>query len=286
MYNLRYHVASLVAVFLALAVGLLLGTVVAERGMLTDRSTALVEDLRKRFDEITAANAELREGLQRDRAFAEEVEPLLLAGALEGRNVAIVVGTGRVDGLGAAQDALAAAGAAPSLVTLVRPGLRIDAPAREVLAAYFASRGETAATDDAALVEQVATALAAEWQRPGDRTLTALLVDQGLVQVEGIGGDVAVDSVVVMAADADGGCDPFARALADAYRASGGTAVAAEASYSEGGVAQSCAAEGLSAVDHLSTPQGRFSLVWLLAGRAEGYYGTGDGADGYYPRLD
>ena len=34
MYNLRYHIASLVAVFLALAVGLLLGTVVVERGEL------------------------------------------------------------------------------------------------------------------------------------------------------------------------------------------------------------------------------------------------------------
>lgn len=286
MYNLRYHVASLVAVFLALAVGLLLGTVVAERGMLTDRSTALVEDLRRRFDEITATNAELRQGLERDRAFAEAVQPLLLEGVLDGKTVAIVVGTGRVDGLGAAQDALSAAGASSVVVSVMRPGLALDDAARQALAGYFASHGETVPDDEDAFVEKIASALAAEWRRPGARELTTLLAEQGLLQTDGLTEQSTVDAVVVMAAGTNRGCDPFAGALARAYKAAGGGAVAAEAGYSDEGVASGCAAEGLSAVDHLATVQGRFSLVWLLAGRAEGYYGTGDGADGYFPSLD
>ena len=62
MYNLRYHIASLVAVFLALSVGLLLGTVVAERGMITDQTGALVADLQARFDEIQARTPNCRRG--------------------------------------------------------------------------------------------------------------------------------------------------------------------------------------------------------------------------------
>src|SRR5574340_14803 len=92
MYNLRYHIASLVAVFLALSVGLILGTVVAERGMITDQATALVSDLQQRFDEISAENEQLQAGMERDRAFAEEVVPTLTAGNLQGRNVFIFVG--------------------------------------------------------------------------------------------------------------------------------------------------------------------------------------------------
>lgn len=51
------------------------------------------------------------------------------------------------------------------------------------------------------------------------------------------------------------------------------------------GVAATCAAAGLSAVDHVDTPQGRFSLVWILAGRAAGYFGSGSGTAGYFPPL-
>jgi hypothetical protein len=50
MYNLRYHIVSLVAVFLALTVGLVLGTVVVERGVLTKQRAALVGDLTKQYD--------------------------------------------------------------------------------------------------------------------------------------------------------------------------------------------------------------------------------------------
>ena len=110
MYNLRYHVASLVAVFLALAVGLLLGTVVAERGVITDQSSALVAGLQERFDEISAANDELRIGLERDREFAEDAATALVDGRLAGRRVVVLVGAGRVDGVGDVERAIADAG--------------------------------------------------------------------------------------------------------------------------------------------------------------------------------
>lgn len=284
MYNLRYHIASLVAVFLALAVGLVLGTIVAERGMITDQGGALVEDLKRRFDEIQAVNNELRTGLERDRAFAQDVEPLLLDGALADEDVVIVVGTGRVDGLNAARTAITLAGGRPAVASIETPGLALRRSAPQGLVGYFAGRGEQMADPGPALEEQVARALVAEWRAGGPRPLTDLLVAAGVMGIETPSDALSADALVVMAAD-DGGADSFALALARAMAEAGGRVAGAQAATSEGGVAAATAGEGFSAVDHVDTAQGRLSLVWVLAGRAEGYYGWSEGADAYYPVL-
>lgn len=284
MYNLRYHIASLVAVFLALAIGLLLGTIVAERGMITDRSTALVQDLQRRFDEISATNQELRVGLDRDRAFAEDLVPLVTRDVLSGRNVVTLVGKGRVDGLNSVNASLVQAGATAAVVSLERPGLGLEDSAPQGLVGYFARRGERMAEPGPALTEQVAHALASEWRTSGPRPLTGLLAEAGLLGVDGLTDTTIVEAVVIMAAH-EGKADPFAIALGHAMKGANAVVVGAEAGSSETGVAASCAGEGFSSVGHLETAQGRFSLVWLLAERATGIYGTQDGAEGYYPAL-
>lgn len=284
MYNLRYHIASLVAVFLALTIGLLLGTVVAERGTMTEQGSALVEGLQRRFDEISATNEELRLGLERDRAFAEELEPVLTTGVLAGQDVAVVVGTGRVDGLNAVNAALTQAGANPFVASLESPGLALENGAPEGLVGYFAARGEEMADPGPALVRQVADALVAEWRDAGPRPLMELLAEARLAGVEGLEETATVDAIVIMAAAGDG-ADPFALALGRAVTDAGGVVVGAEADSSDAGVAASCADAGFSAIGHMDTVQGRFSLVWILAGRAEGVYGTKDAAQGYYPPI-
>ena len=60
MYNLRYHIASLVAVFLALSVGLVLGSIVVERGTLDEQREALVTSLQQEFTELNAENKLLK----------------------------------------------------------------------------------------------------------------------------------------------------------------------------------------------------------------------------------
>jgi len=283
MYNLRYHVASLIAVFLALAVGLLLGTVVAERGMITDQSSALVEDLQQRFDEISAANDELRLGLERDRAFAEDAVEVMSEGRLEGMRVVVLGSTGRVDGQPAVERAVTEAGGEAILVTVREVGLGLLTTEPEGLAGYFAGRDMEMAPAGPELIEQVAESLATEWREGGEQPLSALLADAGLMdELASTEGTVTVDGIVVMAAGPDG-CDPFALALARTIVADGGISVAAEAETSSTGVAATCADEGLPAVGHIGTPQGRVSLVWILSGKARGYYGPGDDVDGYYP---
>lgn len=284
MYNLRYHIASLVAVFLALSVGLLLGSVVAERGMITEQTASLVDDLERRFDEISATNDQLSIGLERDRAFAEATVAPLIAGSLEGSDVVVLVGTGRVDGMNAVTEAITQAGGVPTTMSLLTPGLGLEQSEPEGLAGYFQLRGVDMAEAGEELQQQVADALLAEWRSGESRELTDLLVAGGLLSAESTPGTGTVDAVVIVG-NGEAGCDPFSLKLAQSLAAEGGVAVGADSTAVEGGVAAVCAAQGLSAVDHVATPQGRVSLVWLLAGRATGYFGFGDSAEAHYPAF-
>ncbi|MBF4509128.1 MAG: copper transporter [Aeromicrobium sp.] len=285
MYNLRYHLASLIAVFLALAIGLVLGTVVAERGMITDQSSALVADLQRRFDEINAANDELRAGLEQDRAFAEDAAETLIDGRLADTHAIVLVGTGRVDGAAVVEQVVTDAGGSASRVTMGVPVLGLDRNEPEGLAGYFAFREIEMEPAGDGLVRQVAAALAKEWVSGEDRALTEVLVEAGVLSVPASVEETVGASALVVMAGAEEACDAFAIALAQEMADLGAVTIGAESAAARTGVASACAAEGLSAVDHVSTPQGRVALVWLLTGSARGYYGTGDAADGLYPAL-
>lgn len=284
MYNLRYHIASLVAVFFALAVGLLLGTVVAERGMLDDQGVALVQGLQTRFDEISAKNEELEAGLERDRAFANDVVGPLTAEKLSGMNIAIISPPDGADTIEAARVAVEQAGGTAITVTLGTPALGLEQSEPEGLAGLLQLQGQEIASPGEDLVDQVADVLAAEWREGDARPLTELLVTNGLMAVESAPGTVTIDAVVVVGGE-DGTCDPVARALARRFVDNEARAVGVELSLKQDGVAATCSGDGLPAVDHLAMPQGRYSFIAILAGLADGYYGTGEDVDGFYPPM-
>ncbi|WP_250033518.1 copper transporter [Paractinoplanes maris] len=89
MINFRYHVVSLTAVFLALAIGLVVGTA-ALNGPVADnlksQITALNKDLGNKRDEIN----QYREEISRNQEFATEIAPTVLNGRLAGRKLAVL----------------------------------------------------------------------------------------------------------------------------------------------------------------------------------------------------
>jgi hypothetical protein len=284
MYNLRYHIASLVAVFLALSVGLILGTVVAERGMITDQTSSLVADLQARFDELQASNDALEVGLERDRSFAETAVAPLVSGQLAGKNIAVIITAEQGDAATGVAETIAAAGGTSFTVTLQRPGLGLGTEEAAGLAGLFQLHGIEIAEPGEALEQQVAERLVGEWRAGAAQPLTELLAGEELVRIESASGTATVDAVVIVGTGG-AGCDSFALAVARSMSAAGGTAAGVESKEVPDGVAAACAGEGLSAVNHLATPQGKVSLVWVLAGRARGYYGSGADAEAFFPAL-
>jgi hypothetical protein len=93
--SLRYHIVSLVAVFLALALGIVVGSTVLQEGTVSVlRATS--ERVRSESERNSRENFTLKQDLARLQAFGAAVLPELVRGRLRGRPV-VLVDTDKVD---------------------------------------------------------------------------------------------------------------------------------------------------------------------------------------------
>ena len=96
MISLRYHIVSLVAVFLALALGIVVGSTVLKEGTVSVlRATS--EQVRQNNDSYREENLALKQEQARLQDFAATVLPDLVRGRLKGRPV-VLLDTDKVDG--------------------------------------------------------------------------------------------------------------------------------------------------------------------------------------------
>ncbi|SBT40286.1 copper transporter [Micromonospora narathiwatensis] len=89
MINFRYHVVSLTAVFLALAIGLVVGTA-ALNGPVADSLKETVNGLRKDNQQMRQTVNSLQKQLDMEEEFAAEMAQVVLPGKLAGRRVLVV----------------------------------------------------------------------------------------------------------------------------------------------------------------------------------------------------
>ncbi|WP_328655003.1 copper transporter [Micromonospora sp. NBC_00330] len=89
MINFRYHVVSLTAVFLALAIGLVVGTA-ALNGPVADSLKEQVTGLRKDNQQWRQTVSNMEKQLALEEEFAEETSQILLPGTLTSRRVAVL----------------------------------------------------------------------------------------------------------------------------------------------------------------------------------------------------
>lgn len=315
MIDFRYHVVSIVAVFLALATGIVLGT-----SLLNE---PLLKSLRAQNARVEGQKAGLRDQVRQLQGqtqyldgLTQQVEPGLAAGRLQGQSVVVVrlPGSGR-DVQGSVSKALKEAGARTTatvtvtdsytdptkqnmlddLVTrLVLPGVKFP-PAADVY-------GRAAAELAAALV---ARDTAPAGQLDANRSaLLAGFKDLGLLDYDGIVQRRATLAVLVTgpapdlteASTEERTANEQANAalvsLATGLDAGArGTVVAGEdGSGADGGVVAALRGDGtaaaaVSSVDAAATAAGRISLVYALEAELRGqsgHYGT-SGSDGPLP---
>lgn len=99
MPDLRYHVISLISVFLALAIGVLLGTAMADRGVISDQLQNEVTNIQDQLDdqrELIAEREEeinaLKERTAAEQELMESMSQNMISDRLLGVNVALVTG--------------------------------------------------------------------------------------------------------------------------------------------------------------------------------------------------
>jgi hypothetical protein len=280
MFNLRYHIASLAAVFLALAVGLVLGSIVVERGTIDRQQTALVKSLQTDFVRMTADNKSLDSQVAADAEFEGALVPYVTQDALVGRTILVIANAGRTDGLSSVVGAIEAAGGRAPVAMFQGKGLLLDQ--ENVLSAISGVVGSS--LEGAALQHSVVATLAEEWSDTGGRPLTDALVSADALRIDGLAAGQTIDGLVTLASW-DGEADPLTVELGTAAKQLGVAVVGAQPYNASTGVAAAFAGAGLDAVNDAGGPRGNYSLIMLLAGRASGYYGTGSATDALFPAL-
>ena len=278
MYNLRYHIASLVAVFVALAVGLLLGSIVSEAGVISTQRTALVAGLQAEFDALRSDAKTLASTNEALSSFANDAVPTIVSGVLTGRTVMVIASPDDADTAARASEAIRLAGGTVAVATFTGPGLSLGDPA--VSAAVAKDLGVAAGSVDAT---RVMDALASEWSTAGAaRPVTKALVASGGLKLDGLAATSTVSGTAVTAVF-DGTPDPWVIRLANAMTDSTRFAVGVDTTGHVGGSAQAAKVAGLSGVDDVDTALGRVSFAWVLSGRASGLFGESAGATARYP---
>ena len=88
MINLRYHVVSLVAVFLALAIGIAVGASVINQGLVQQQEDQLAT-IERNLDAKNNSISQLRRQVNAEQSYTKSAEPRLLAGHLAHSQVEI-----------------------------------------------------------------------------------------------------------------------------------------------------------------------------------------------------
>src|SRR2546428_12582368 len=93
MFDLRYHVASLAAVFFALVIGILVGVALASHGLGNTERKRLEEDLRRAESQAEGLRATVDStqcDAAADRGFVEGTYKNVLANRVKGKENAVV----------------------------------------------------------------------------------------------------------------------------------------------------------------------------------------------------
>jgi hypothetical protein len=282
MFDLRYHVASLAAVFVALVIGILVGVAISSNRSVSNPELPLLQeqkaDLETRLDAATKQLSALGQSGRAASALAQAAYPLVMRERLLGKRIGIVfVGTTDPRLRALVQQALGDANALPS-VRFRAIKVPIDPAA---LKSALGRHPALSAAVDPTRPDAIGRELGHELVAGGDTPFWNILSGQLIVERSG-GGKQPLDAVVLVrtAPPQTGPTARFLRGLYAGLAAAGDPLVGVEDSKALPSAMPTYRKDGISSVDDIETAVGRLALVALLAGATPGHYGlsTRDGA--------
>jgi hypothetical protein len=302
--NFRYHVVSLTAVFLALAIGLVVGTA-ALNGPAADALNDQVNALSRQNQQYRDHVNQLIEDANRQEDFASAAAPYMLANRLQGRRVVVVAASSANKLVGPVLDTLQQAGAKVTGQVEIEDKFLDPANSNELLDMANLSKGSIGDLPTNSNGVETATAL-----------LAAVLMDHApIVSTEDtkqvlaaynsggyivVTGDVTgpAEAVVLIAGppavDRDAAKkNAAALTMVEQFDKAGQIVLGIDGVGGDGNVVRDVRgdptlAKTVSTVDNVSTPQGRVVLGLALAeqfGGHAGQYGFGDGATALMPKA-
>ena len=281
-YSARYHAVSLVAVFIALAIGILIG---AEFGgdTLSNTRRNLEESLVGTLQDARDRSEQLGGELNRSNEFAERVYPVLVRDQLDGRRIGLLA-IGELPGgiSDAVEEALGPTGARLVGVGVIREPVDVRGLGGDLSKTRFSDIARNPETQSA-----FGVGIGRQIVRGG----TLVEKVRGNLFSRASGNFGALDGVIVVRIQPDE-MGPKRTAVAGQLEsglmsgivATKTPAVGVETSDSDGSSISFFQSNDLSSVDDVDLVAGRLATVFALLG-AEGSFGVKSGADRLLPDL-
>jgi hypothetical protein len=265
MFDFRYHVASLAAVFFALVIGILVGVALASHGLGNTERDRLQEDVRRaeaRGDSFKAQVDALTQAGASDKAFVERSYKIVMANRLKGQRIAVLFVGSTDRNLGLVKTALSDAGAGDPI--RVR-ALTVPIDPRK-LQRRLANRPFLAAFSGPKQLEDLGHALGQEFASGGDtpllNALQSLIVEEKAGRTKRPANGVVVVRTV---APQTGATAVFLKGLYAGLNDVGIPAVGVEETDDPMSAMKAFQKAGLSTVDDIDTRAGKLALATLLS---------------------
>lgn len=280
MFDFRYHALSLVAVFLALVVGLLLGVAIGDQGLVSSAERDIRNSLRGDVRDARAESDRLRAELDTEKQLEQQLYPLTVGGRLPGQRVGIVAMGGVDDSVvNDVRTALAPTGGRLVSVAVIRAPPDLNGLGSDLKSTRFA----TVATDDA-LAGRLGRRIGVDLVQGGKvvrqvrrrlfRPLSGTL--NGLTGVVLVRPDQKLDGAQGTATNA------FEDGLVEGMKRTDVPLVGVEQTSTNPSTIKWFEDHQISSVDNVDQLTGRTSTVFVLAG-ANGSFGIKDTADAVLP---
>lgn len=284
MFDFRYHALSLVAVFLALAVGLLLGVAIGDAGLVSSAREDIEESLRGDVRAAQAESADLRAQLDEQREYEEQTYPDLVANRLGGDAIGLLFLGGSDDSqVDAVREAIEPAGAELAWVGVLR-----EPPALGDLAERAQHTRFAALDEDPDLLQPFAERIGVSLVAGG-----RLARETRQALMRSFSGQLRpVDAIVLARApgrpeeseEQEGTTDTLEDGLVRGFERTEATIVGIEELDTDPSQVEWYRDRKLASVDSVDRVSGKAALVFALTG-ADGAYGLKSSAEALLPRV-
>jgi hypothetical protein len=280
LFSFRYHAISLIAVFLALAIGVLLGVSIGEEGLVSGARKDLEKSLRGDLRNARADNSDLHHEVGIRDEFERQAYPGLVANLMPGFRIGIVAIGDLPSGYAPAiRDALDPAGAEITSMSVIRAPLPLGRLAGD-LEGTSLSR-----------VNRDPDALASLGKRLGRQLVNGgslvervrrALFSSSSGEYRGLDGVVWVRDRGGLKGDEQSAQDRLESALVNGMRSTQAAIVGVEMRETDPSQVPFMKDAGLTSVDDIDLIAGRAALVYALLG-ADGQFGVKSTADQLLP---
>jgi hypothetical protein len=283
VFDFRYHALSLISVFLALVLGLLLGVAIGDKGLVSSAERDVRASLRGDVRKAQAESENLRSQLDEQNKFLQEAYPLMVGSRLIGERVGVVtLGDISDSEIGNVRDALEATGARLTSVASIRTPLDLPALSDATSGTPYQSLRV-----DPTLAKRFGQRIGAGFVTGGGRLLQRVHRELLASSSGALGG---VDSVVVIREPRtfqkpqQDVLNTFEDGLMTGLGGNNGTVVGVETTDTKPSQVGWYRDHDMASVDDVDQLPGRAALVFALAG-ADGSFGTKSSADALLPKA-